>query len=97
VVTERDGKNRAPALYHEYWLVETPWNTYTVSSTIAAMLRRELNRWPRPAWVSLIELSGARVLVRTKVIMAMEQSSAETRDMWRKFREERKQENPLDL
>ena len=83
-------------MYADYWYVETPWNCYTVSLAMARELQRQLTRWPRPAWVSIVDLSGARVLLRSKMIMSLQQSSPESREMWRTFRKERDLESPED-
>jgi len=81
-------------LYPNYWFVSTPWDGYIVSSVMAGVVERAVTRWPRPAWLSLVDVGGARVLVRTETIVALQQSSPESRALFKRFRRERKQEDP---
>ena len=80
--------------YPDYWVIETPWNSYLVSPVMARVVQQAINRWPRRRWVSIVDLAGARLFLRTSTIVTLEQSSADTRAIWRDFRDERKQENP---
>lgn len=81
-------------LYPDYWVVETPWNSYLVSPVMARVVQRALSRWPRQRWVSIVDISGARLFLRTSTIVTLGQSSPDTRAVWRRFRDEREQENP---
>ena len=48
-------------LYPEYFVVLTPYCPYPVSAVMLEHVERQLNRWPRPRWVTFVDLAGARV------------------------------------
>ncbi len=93
MAAKHSGQREEP-LYPEYWMVETPFTCYSVSTPIARVIQRELGRWPRRRWISFVDISGARVLLQANWILSLEQSSPDIRAMWRRIAKERKQENP---
>lgn len=78
-------------LYPDYFYLATKDWSYTVSREMARHIERELRR-PLARWIVFVDIAGARVRVRSRMILALEQSSPETRDAWRKFRAERGRE-----
>jgi len=77
----------------EYCLIGTPWGVRPVSPVMAQHIERALTRWPRPRWISFVDITGARVRLRTALVECVEQSSPETRALWRRFRRETRRED----
>src|SRR6266480_2038588 len=88
---------RAEFLYPEYHLVVMRECCHPVSTVMARHIERQLERWPRPRWVTFVDLSGACIRVRAGAIEGLEHSTPETRELWRRFREEWEQEDPPGL
>ena len=86
-------------LYPEYHLLVTRRCHYPVSSVMVVHVERQLRRWPRPRWVTFVDLSGARVRVRASAIEGFEQSTPESRALYRRVREEwdREEEPPRNM
>jgi hypothetical protein len=66
-------------LYPEYYVLITRRCNYPVSVVMLRHVERELSRWPRPRWITFVDLAGARIRLRPAVIEGSEQSSPETR------------------
>ena len=66
-------------LYPEYYWLITRRCNYPVSVVMLRHVERELNRWPRPRWITFVDLAGARIRLRSTMIDGIEQSSPETR------------------
>ena len=94
---ERPEQERVEFLYPEYHLVVMRECCHPVTTVMARHIERQLERWPRPRWVTFVDLSGARIRVRAGAIEGLEHSTPETRELWRRFREEREQEDPPGL
>lgn len=77
--------------YPDFFYVATQDWSYTVSREMARHVERELAR-PLSRWITFVDIAGARVRLRSRMILALEQSSPETRDAWRQFRAERGRE-----
>lgn len=77
-----------------YHVVVTRQFNYVVSTVMARHIERELDRWPRPRWITFVDVAGARFRVRADAIEGIEQSSQESRDLLRRFRQERDREDP---
>jgi len=77
-----------------YHVVVTRQCNYVVSTVMARHIERELDRWPRPRWITFVDVSGARVKVLARLIEGFEQSSVETRELWRHWRKQREREEP---
>lgn len=88
----RDDRERQPL--HENWhTVFTPAAHYAVSGVMARHVEREMARWPRPRWIVFVDLGGARIKVRSRLIESVEQTTAESRSLWRTIRGEWEREN----
>ena len=79
-------------LHRDHHVVLTTQYTYIVSPVMAQHIERELDRRRRPTWITFVDVAGARVRIRSSTIEGVEQSSLETRDLWRRWREQRKAE-----
>ena len=84
-------------LHPGYHVVLTKQSCYVVSTVMARHIERELDRWPRPRWITFVDVAGGRVKVRPGVIEGLEQSSTETRELWRRWRKQRDQEVPPEF
>ena len=80
--------------YSEYFVLESGAGEWVISRRMAEFVENELDRWPRPRWVTFVDLLGARVRVRVDLIRAIRQSSPAIRGEWRRFKHERQQEAP---
>lgn len=79
-------------LYPDWFLVVTPGMCYTVSLVMAREVERAISGWPRPRWVTFVDIVGARMRLRTSTIVAIEQCTTESRSLWRRFRADREAE-----
>ena len=84
-------------LHPGYHVVMTRQFSYVVSTVMARHIERELDRWPRPRWITFVDVAGGRVKLRPSLIEGLEQSSAETRELWRLWRKQRDNEVPPDF
>ena len=84
-------------LHPGYHVVLTQQFNYVVSTVMARHIERELDRWPRPSWITFVDVAGGRVKVRPGIIEGLEQSSTETRELWRLWRKQRDKEVPPDF
>ena len=91
---ERPEDTRPESLYPEYHVLVMRQCVHAVSTVMARHVERQLDRWPRPRWVTFVDLSGARIRVRADAIEGLEHSTPESRELWRRFREEREREDP---
>jgi hypothetical protein len=80
-------------LYPECHLLVTRRCHYPVSAVMVDHVRRQIERWPRPRWITFVDLSGARIRVRASIVEAFEQSTPETRAWLRRVQEEQQQED----
>jgi len=83
-------------LHRDHHIVATTQFSYIVSTVMAKHIERELDRKPRRQWVKFVDVAGARVRIRTSLIEGIEQSSLETRELWRRWREQRRKEQPFE-
>ena len=85
---EKEEEAAEQPLYPDWFYVATPDWSYTVSRVMARHIEHELAR-PLTRWITFVDIAGSRVRLRTGMILALEQSSPETREAWKKFRAER--------
>lgn len=84
-------------LHPGYHVVLTQQFNYVVSTVMARHIEQELDRWPRPRWITFVDVAGGRVKVRPGIIEGLEQSSTETRELWRLGRKQRDEEVPPEF
>ncbi len=84
-------------LHAGYHVVVTQQGHYIVSTIMARHIEEQLDRWPRPRWITFVDVAGARLRIRARLIEGLEQSSVETRALWRLWRKQREQEVPQDF
>jgi len=84
-------------LHAGYHVVVTQQGNYIVSTVMARHIEQQLDRWPRPRWITFVDVAGGRVRIRSRLIEGLEQSSTETRALWRLWRKQRESEVPLEF
>jgi hypothetical protein len=84
-------------LHQDHHIVMTSGFNYIVSTSMAQHIERELCRWPRSGWITFVDVCGSRIRIRASLILGLEQSSLETRELWRRWREQRRKETPPDF
>ena len=84
-------------LHAGYHIVVTQQGNFIVSTVMARHVERELDRWPRPRWITFVDVAGARIRILARLIEGLEQSSLETRELWRLWRKQRAKEVPPDF
>jgi hypothetical protein len=83
-------------LHPDHHIVATANFSYIVSPVMARHIEQELDRRRRPKWITFVDVSGARVRILASSIEMIEQSSLETRDLWRRWRDQRRKEEPWE-
>ena len=103
-MSEMERREKATQSEHEevllhpgYHVVVTRQFSYVVSTVMARHIEREIDRWPRPRWITFVDVAGGRVKVRRELIECLEQSSTETRALWRLWRKQRDNEVPAEF
>lgn len=81
-------------LHPDHHIVATTHFSYIVSPVMARHIEQELDRRRRSKWITFVDVSGARIRILTSSIASIEQSSLETRYLWRQWREQRRKEEP---
>jgi len=84
-------------LHQDHHIVATAAFNYIVSAVMARHIEKELERWPRPSWITFVDVCGSRVRIRAALIQGLEQSSVETRELERLWRKQRDAEVPQDF
>lgn len=93
---ERFVRSGQPELPVDYFLVVAHFDEWYVSREMAQAIEISLNEKPAPQWVMFIDLTGARVRVRTRLIECVCQCTAEQRALTRAFYRARKAERKAD-
>jgi hypothetical protein len=83
----------------EYYVVQCAAGTVFVSRETAYAVMKRLQRWLRPRWTRIVDLSGSKILVLTASIHFVGESTAEQRAhdraLRRKIDEEDSGETPV--
>jgi hypothetical protein len=58
-------------LHQDHHIVETNGFNYIVSTAMAQHIERELDRWPRPRWITFVDVCGSRVKIRSSLIQGL--------------------------
>jgi hypothetical protein len=69
-----------------FFLVCAECGHWQVSATMARAIEQQLNRWLVPRWVTFVDLSGARIRIRTSEVRSVSQCYAEHRSAERTLR-----------
>jgi hypothetical protein len=84
----------------DYFVVSADCSTWYVSTVIARFIEKELVTVPQPKWVAFVDLVGSRVLLSTRKIDCMYQSSASQRQaeraLLRRLNQERKSDQSYE-
>jgi len=82
---EQHEENQEPERPGTYFCVAARCGTWYVSTAMARHLEACLDAEPRPVWLRFIDLTGARVRVRTRDVEYLNQSTPEQRAFEREF------------
>lgn len=86
-----------PDLPVDYFVIGGPeLCEWYVSREMARHVEASLDQDPRPAWVAFVDVTGARVRVRARLITHVAQCSCEQRALERAFRRGRRRERKTD-
>jgi hypothetical protein len=77
----------------DYFVLEGQFFTWYLSAEMAGAVDRDLSATPLPEWTIFVDLSGARIRVRTSRIQSLVQCTAEQRDALRQFERRQKREH----
>ena len=81
----------------EYFVVRAG-SDWIVSKETAQSLQRQLGRpWLKPRWIRFVDITGAVVSLQRRDIYWMKQSTPESRDLWRRFKQERRNESIAEV
>ncbi len=69
-----------------YFLVCAECGHWPVSATMAAAIEHQLARWLPPRWITFVDLTGARIRIRTDQVRSVSQCYTETRAAERALR-----------
>lgn len=82
---KQDMHEQQPPRAGDYYIVSTEDGWYFVNADTAARISRVLEaRWP-PRWVRFVDLTGARVWVRTRLVESLRESTERNRERDREF------------
>lgn len=76
----------------DYFAVVGEDFAYVVSGEMVRFIESVMDRWPRPGWVTFVDLHGSRIRVRTRLITQISQHSADQRAAERAFYRDLRQE-----
>ena len=90
---EQPGQPEPPV---DYFLISAHYEEWYVSREMAQAIEASLNGAPAPTWVVFVDVTGARVRVRTRLIWYIYQCTAEQRALSRAFHRARSAERKAD-
>lgn len=93
---ERFERSGQPELPVDYFLVVAHFEEWYVSREMAQAIEASLNQTPAPRWVMFVDLTGARVRVRTRLVEYIYQCTAEQRALARAFHRARSAERKAE-
>lgn len=94
--TKKDQQPEGPRPVGDYYVVNSRYDTYYVSSETARRVGACLERAWRPRWVKFVDLNGGRVWLRTASIESISESTEDARSRDREFQYARRQEEKAD-
>jgi len=87
---------RQPEPPADYFVVETNTTAWYVSREMAQAVEAMLAQSPPPQWVTFVDLTGARVRLRTRLLEVICQCTAEQRALARAFSRARRAERKAE-
>ena len=69
-----------------YFLVCAECGHWSVSAAMARAIEQQLNRWLVPRWVTFVDVTGARIRIRTRDVRSVSQCYVEHRSAERTLR-----------
>jgi hypothetical protein len=85
---------RIPPGAGDYFIIDcgdSSW--YYVSTVMARAIEGRLDRWLRPRWITFVDVTGARIRVRSRDINSIAQSTVAQREDGRVFDRNRRAED----
>lgn len=95
-IKERFESPGQPELPVDYFLVVARYEEWYVSREMAQAIEASLNQTLAPQWVMFVDLTGARVRVRSHLVDYIYQCTAEQRSLARAFQRARKAERKAE-
>jgi hypothetical protein len=89
-------QTRQPEPPADYFVIEASSMLWFVSREMAAAVEATLLETPSPRWVSFVDLTGARVRLRTRLVEVISQSTAEQRAIARAISRARRAERKAE-
>ena len=80
----------------DYFVLETTFSAWYLSAEMARAVDRDLNASPLPEWTVFVDVTGARVRLRTVRIESLVQCTADQRASGREFHRRLKREHDAD-
>jgi hypothetical protein len=96
ITKERYEQPGQPELPVDYFLVVTHIEWWAVSREMAQAIEASLSESPVPEWVMFVDLTGARVRARARLIEYIYQCTADQRALSRAFHRARSSERKAD-
>jgi hypothetical protein len=76
----RDKRSEVPQrLGVDHFVLDTRANCWNISTVMARHVERCLDAEPRPAWITFVDLTGARIRIRSQDVESLAQSTADQR------------------
>ena len=69
----------------DFFVVSTEWDTWCVSTEMARHIDACLDADPLPRWLTFVDVTGARVRLRSDSVESLTQRSIEQRSIGRRF------------
>jgi hypothetical protein len=95
-VKERAGRTEDPELPTDYFVIGGQHMEWYVSREMARHVEACLDQVPPVRWVTFVDLKGARVRLRARLITHVEQCTVEQRMLGRAFHRRERQERQAD-
>lgn len=80
----------------DYFVIRVSFIGYEVTATTAAEVMRQVSRRLPPRWVGFVDLHGARIRIRSRLITMIHESTATHRQRERDFERARRLEEKAD-
>ena len=85
-----------PVSLGDFFVVSTEWDNWCVSTEMARHIDACLDADPVPRWITFVDVTGARVRVRTDRVESLTQRSIEQRATTKVFERLARQERGVD-
>ena len=93
---EQSDEGAAQPAGGDYFVVSGDCDTWYVSTEMARLIEACLDAEPAPRWVRFVDLTGARIRLRSRLIESISQSTADQRASERAFHRTLNRERKAD-